>query len=207
MNNAIITQEVEKINTLTILNEERKSQLIEATPYTTIPYMPMTTEFIERHVLNDTEYPLVESKLSQAAIELKARMNRLVDAQFNINKCNLEIEEYKLDIEDIKSNDALSEARKNVQIAKKELDIQQKKWTIIGHTNESETNYQEFTQWKETIEDCIAAIQKNDPSIKDIKDIRYDQIRCGEIAIKIERWKALQAAGEKLTPSQQALIS
>lgn len=206
MNKLIIAQEIEKINTLTILDEDKRKQLLAATPYTSIPYMPMNVEFIEKHVLNNNEYPLVESKLSQAAIELKARINRLVDAQFNINKCTLEIAEYNLDIEDIKSDTKLSEARQKIQIAKKELDIQQKKWMIIGHTNESDINYQEFTQWKQTVEDCIATIQKNDPSIKDFTQIRYDQIRCSEIIIKIERWKAMQASGEALTPSQQALV-
>jgi hypothetical protein len=206
MNSVIISQEIEKINTLTLLSEDKRIQLMQAAPYTAIPYMPVTVDFIEKHILNDTEYPLMESKLSQAAIEMKSRINRLVDAQFNINKSKLEIEELLLDIEDIKNNGTLSEPRQRVQIAKKELDIQQKKWMIIGYTNESDTNYQEFTHWKQTIEDCIEAIRKNDPSITDFTQIRYDQIRMGEIEIKIERWKAMKKAGIELTPSQQALV-
>jgi hypothetical protein len=206
MNTLITTQEIEKINTLTLLSEEKRQQLIEAAPFTAIPYMPVTVDFIEQHILNNTEYPLVESKLSQAAIELKARINRLVDAQFNINKLTLEIEELQLDIEDIKNDGKLSEARQKLQIAKKELDIRQKKWIIISHNNESDTNYQEFTQWKQTIEDCIATIRKNDPTITDFTKIRYDQIRMGEIEIKIQRWKAMKAAGIELTPSQQVLV-
>jgi hypothetical protein len=206
MNTIITAQEIDKINTLTVVDEEKRQQLIQAAPYTAIPYMPMNVEFIEKHVLNNNEYPLIESKLSQAAIELKARINRLVDAQFNINKLTLEIKELELDIEDIKNNGDIAEARQAVQVSKKQLEVQQKKWMIIGHTNECNTNYQEFTQWKQTVEDCVAAIQKNDPSITDFTQIKYDQIRNAEILIKIDRWKAQQAAGAELTPSQKALI-
>lgn len=206
MNTLIVAQEIEKINTLTLLDQEKRQQLIDAAPFTTIPYMPITVDFIEQHILNNTEYPLMESKLSQAAIELKARINRLVDAQFNINKLNLEIEELQLDIEDIKNDTKMSEPRQKIQVAKKELEIKQKKWLIISHTNESDTNYQEFTQWKKTIEDSIAFIQKNDPSIVDFTKIRYDQIRMAEMDIKIQRWKTQRASGVELTPSQQVLV-
>lgn len=206
MNTLITSQEIEKINTLTLLSHEKRQELIDAAPLTTIPYMPITAEFIEQHILNNTEYPLVESKLSQAAIELKARINRLVDAQFNINKITLEIEELQLDIEDLKNDPKLPEARQRVKVAIKELEIKQKKWMIISHTNESDTNYQEFTQWKKAIDDCLEVIQRNDPSITDFTQIRYDRIRMEEIEIKIRQWKAMKAAGAELTPSQQMLI-
>jgi hypothetical protein len=202
MNNDIIAQEVEKISTLTLLDEEKRKLLIEAAPYTAIPYMPITIAFIEKHILNDVEYPLVESKLSQAAIEMKARINRLVDAQFNINKLDLEIKELQLDIGELETNATVTPQRRVLQVQKKELEIRQKKWQIIGHTNESATNFQEFTQWKTTIEDCLEAIKKNAPEITNFTEVRYDMIRCAEMEIKVARWKAMQAAGKELTPSQ-----
>ena len=208
LNNAvIISQEMEKISSLSIIPDDKKQLLISAAKYTTIPYMPMNVEFIEKYVLNNAEYPLVESKLSQAAIELKARINRLVDAQFNVNKLELEIAELALDIEDIKNDAKLSIERIKVQVAKKELEIKQKRWMINTYKNDCQTNFEEFTQWNQTIEDCIDAIKKNDPSITDFSQIQYSQIRNAEIQVKIKQWKQLEAAGQDLTPSQKALVS
>jgi hypothetical protein len=205
MNELIVAQEVDKINTLTLLPAEKRAALAEAAKYTAIPYMPITGEFIWKHILNENEYPLVESKLSQAAIEMKARINRLVDAQFSINKLTLEIEELNLDIEDAR-NGALTPPRQALVVAKKQLEIKQKTWQVLGHTNESETNYQEFTQWKEIIENCLALIQKNCPDIKDFRDVRYDRIRVEEMKIKVARWEAMRNAGAELTPSQQTQL-
>lgn len=206
VNAEIIAQEESKINTLSLLSEEKRQLLLSGAPYVAIPYMPITTEFIETTILNNNEYPLMESKLSQAAIEMKARINRLVDAQFNINKLTLEITELELDIEDIDTSSIIDSRRKEIQKAKKALEIQQKKWQIIGHTNESDTNFQEFTQWKKAIEDIIEGIQKNDPSITDFSMIRYDKIRCAEINIKKKMWKAQRDAGKEITPSQAVLL-
>lgn len=201
----IVTQELEKISSLTILNEEKRQELISAAPYTAIPYMPINFDFIKNYILNDTEYPLYESKLSQSAIELKARINRIVDAQFNIDKLQLEIKELEMDIEDIE-REIVSDERKQLKKAKKSLEIKQKKWMITGYLNESETNFRELTQWKKSVEDCVEEIRKVDPSIQSYKDINYEAIRSAEMKVKIEIWKAQQAKGAQLTPSQLTLI-
>jgi hypothetical protein len=206
MNTSLITnQEIEKINTITILDESKKQELMNAAPFASIPYMPMTYDFIEKYVLNDTEYPLLESKVSQAAIELKSRINRIVDAQFNIDKALLDIKELELDIEDIK-NSQLSMERIEIQVSKKELEIRQKKWLINNYKNDSETNFNELTQWKKTIDDCLQAINENDPTITDFTKIPYEKIRMAEMQLKIHMWKQQQKSGKELTPSQKALV-
>lgn len=202
----IIQKEIEKISSLSIFDDKKRQELINAAPYITIPYMPVKVDFIEKYILNDNEFPLVESKLSQAAIELKSRVNRLVDAQFNIDKLVLEIKELEIDIEDIRKSPTLTQ-KEDIQIKKKELEIKQKKWLIHGYMTESETNYQEFVEWKKTIEDCLNIIKRNDPTIDDISKIPYGRIRSAEMEIKVMRWKQMQKNGVELTPSQKALLT
>lgn len=204
-NNSVIVSEIDKIASLTSISEEQRKELSAAVQYTTIPYMPITTPFIEKYILNNEEYPIMESKLSQAAIEMKSRINRLVDDQFNIHKIDLDIEEIRLDIEDVKNDKMMPENRQRVQIAKKELDIKQKTWQKAGYITNCELNYTEFSHWKTAIEDCISEIQKGDPSIKSLADIDFDQVRMREMFIKVEKWKAKQAMGQELTPSQRVL--
>jgi hypothetical protein len=204
-NNQVIKMEEDKISSLTIINDEKRREIMAAAPYTTIPYMPIKVDFIENYILNDNEYPLVESKLSQSAVEMKARINRLVDAQFNVDKLKLEIRELELDIEDIETSN-ISEERKEVQINKKNLEIRQKKWLMGNHINDCETNYSEFIEWKTVIEDCIHTIQKHDPTITDFTKIPYEKIRMAEMEIKIRKWKEMEKRGVELTQSQRSLI-
>ncbi len=201
----VIAFEQSKINALSIISDEQRQILCQSAKFTAIPYMPISKPFIQNYILNNVEYPLLESKLSQSATEMKSRFNRIIESNFQFEKESLELQELELDLEDLKNQQVLpkGEKRLQIQISKKQLDIQNKKWRIISIKHDLDSTFKEFNNWYETINELIDGIKSQDPSIESFKDINYDAIRMVEMAIKVKRWEILEKAGQELTPSQK----
>jgi hypothetical protein len=204
--NAIIVNESEKIQSLTVLDENAKQIVISSLKYMAIPYMPITQEFIGKTILNDVEYPLLESKMSQAAIEMKSRFNRLIDSQYDLEKTQLEIQELDLDIEDITKDQTKSEARKSLETKKKELDRKIKNYRLTSIKQSMIDSFKEFSNWKNSLDTLLEDMKQADPEINSINDIDFDSIRVEEMKIKTKRWLELYQRGEELTQSQKIFV-
>lgn len=204
--NAIIVNESEKIQSLTVLDENAKQIVISSLKYMAIPYMPITQEFIGKTILNDVEYPLLESKMSQAAIEMKSRFNRLIDSQYDLEKTQLEIQELDLDIEDIAKDQTKSEARKSLETKKKELDRKIKNYRLTSIKQSMIDSFKEFSNWKNSLDTLLEDMKQADPEINSINDIDFDSIRVEEMKIKTKRWLELYQRGEELTQSQKIFV-
>jgi hypothetical protein len=205
MDNDIIKIETQKATSLTLLNDDQKSIISQAIKYNTMPYMPITQGFIRQIILNDGEYPLLESKISQAATEMKSRFNQLVDAQYNYNKELLEIEELELDIIDIKNSDK-SEERKNLQLKKKQLELQMKHFRKESIKTSVISLFDEFKNWKETIDNFVNLLSQKDPTVKSYKDVNFNSIREKEIMIKHQRLLQMAQQGAQLSKSEEGFI-
>lgn len=205
MDNDIIKIETEKASSLTLLNDDQKSLISSAIKYNTMPYMPITQGFIRQIILNDGEFPLLESKISQAATEMKSRFNQLVDAQYNYNKELLDIEELELDIIDIK-NSNISEDRKNLQLKKKQLELQIKHFKKESIRTSVISLFDEFKNWKETIDNFINVLSQKDPKVQSYKDINFNSIREKEIVIKHQRLLHMAQQGAELSKSEEKFV-
>jgi hypothetical protein len=211
--NELINVESEKINQISLIAEENKAIIKDSLKYTVIPYMPISKQFINKYILNNIEYPLLESKLSQSAIEMKSRLNNLVDTEYQFQKTGIEIQTLEVEKEEIAMNTALSEKRKKVEIAEKDLEIKIRKYRLTSYKSSMDSCFAEFKNWSETVKGCIEAIKeasveanRKDPSvpiITEFTDINFDMIRTAEMAIKVQRWQALEQMGAELTPSQK----
>lgn len=202
MDTDIISIESEKASSLTLLNEDQKNVIISAVKYNSIPYMPITAKFMRQIILNNGEYPLIESKISQAATEMRSRFNQLVDAQYNYNKELLEIEELELDIKDIELSD-ISGERKSIAVRKKKLELQMKHFRKESVKVTVSSLYDEFKNWKDTVEFFIEEVKKQDPSVTSYEDVRYNEIREKEILIKTHRLAQAANQGAQLSQSEE----
>lgn len=206
MSNEITTIEIEKASSLTLLNQEQKDLIASAIKYNAIPYMPITGGFMRNIILNNGEYPMLESKISQAAIEMRSRFNQLVDAQYNYNKELLEIEEIELDIAEIKKTDKLEE-RKDLEIRKKKLELQIKHFKKESIKSSIISTFEELKNWKETIEFFVNEITKLDPKIKSYEDVNFNSIREKEIVIKHQRLLQAAQEGAQMSKSEEQFIA
>jgi len=204
--NAVIVMESAKIDSLITLDHKDKQVIMSSIKYMAIPYMPITKEFIDKTILNEVEYPLVESKMSQAAIEMKSRFSRLVDSQYDLEKTSLEIDELNLEIDEITNDKSKSTARKEIEIKKKELEKKIKGYRYNSIKQSMIETFKEFTNWKETLDGLLEVMKKDDPSIQSVNDINFDKIRVEEMKIKIRRWTEMHQRGEELTASQKIFV-
>ena len=195
-----------KIDSLITLDHKDKQVIMSSIKYMAIPYMPITKEFIDKTILNEVEYPLVESKMSQAAIEMKSRFSRLVDSQYDLEKTSLEIDELNLEIDEITNDKSKSTARKEIEIKKKELEKKIKGYRYNSIKQSMIETFKEFTNWKETLDGLLEVMKKDDPSIQSVNDINFDKIRVEEMKIKIRRWTEMHQRGEELTASQKIFV-
>lgn len=211
--NQLINVEVEKVNQISLLDSSQRSVINDAVKYTVIPYMPISKPFIQKYVLNNTEYPLLEGKLSQAAIEMRSKLNCLVDTQYQYQKTQIEIARLEVEKEEIMSNSVFTEKRKTVELADKDLEIKIRNFRLASFKSSMDSVYSEFKNWAETVKECIEAIKiesalahEKDPSIpviNDFTDIDFDKVRTAEMKIKVERWLMQEANGMELTNSQR----
>ena len=198
--------EERKIDSLTLIDDKRKELIKACAPMFVIPYMPITQQFIQEIILNDTEYPLLESKLSQAATEMKTRFNSIVDAEYNYQKNMIEIEKLQLDIEEISENKEYSEKRKEVLIREKNLEISMKSYQAASIKANTDYTYNEFAHWCRTTQDYVEILKQVDPNVKSFEDVNFDAIRITEISVKIQRWAEMEKNGVELNPSQKNLV-
>ncbi len=204
--NAVIVMESAKIDSLITLDHKDKQVIMSSIKYMAIPYMPITKEFIDKTILNEVEYPLIESKMSQAAIEMKSRFSRLVDSQYDLEKTSLEIDELNLEIDEITNDKSKSAARKDIEIKKKELEKKIKGYRYNSIKQSMIETFKEFTNWKETLDGLLEVMKKDDSSIQSVNDINFDKIRVEEMKIKIRRWTEMHQRGEELTASQKIFV-
>jgi hypothetical protein len=197
--------EHDKISKISLLSEDQKSELMAGVKYHPIPYMPISKDFVQKYILNNVEYPVLEGKLSQAAIEMRSRFNNLVDSNFECERIKLEIQSLELDIEDIQASDK-SENRKALELRAKELDKQIKMYRLVSVKQGVDGQFKEYMTWKKTVEDCLDIIQQQNPRIHGIEDIPFDLIRMAEMEVKVNRWRQLAEVGEELTPSQKVFV-
>ena len=207
MDNDIIQIETEKASSLTLLNTDQKQLISAAIKYNTIPYMPITQGFMRQIILNDGEYPLLESKISQAAIEMKSRFNQLVDAQYNYNKELLDIEELELDLVDIDLDTTKSEERKDLAKKKKQLELQMKHFKKESIRTSVISLFEEFKNWKETVDNFINELKAADPTVESYKDVNFNSIREREIKIKHQRLIEAARQGAQLSKSEEKFIT
>ena len=198
--------EYDKISKITLLSDEQKTELMAGVKYHPIPYMPISKDFVQRYILNNVEYPVLEGKLSQAAIEMRTRFNNLVESNFECERTKLDLQEIELEIADIQDDPNTSDARKEIALRRKELDKQMKMYRLVSVKQSVESGYKEYLTWKRTVEDCLDVIKEQNPRIKDIDDIPFDRIRMVEMMVKVDRWKQLAEMGEELTPSQKVFV-
>lgn len=203
--NAISVIETEKVGSLSELNEDQKQAIVSSVKYMAIPYMPITKEFIGNTILNEIEYPLLESKMSQAAIEMKSRFNRLIDGQYDLEKTKLEIDELDLEINEIRESDK-SNARKEIEIKKKELEKKIKGYRYNSLKQSMVDSFKEFVNWKETLDNLLEEMRKEDPEIQSVNDVNFDKIRVEEMKIKTQRWMEMHQRGDELTASQKIFV-
>lgn len=209
----LIKIESDKINQISLIGEEQRSIIKESLQYTVIPYMPISKPFIQRYILNNMEYPLIESKLSQAAIEMRSKLNCLVDTQYQFQKCGIEIERLEVEKEEILNDHKMSEKKQRVEVADKDLEIKIRKFRLQSYKSGMDTCFNEFKNWSETVKDCVDAIKTasieanrkdpNVPIINDFTEVNFDLIRTEEMKIKTRRWIAMENNGNELTPSQK----
>jgi hypothetical protein len=204
--NAISVIETEKVSSLMLLNEDQKQAVISSIKYMAIPYMPITKEFIGNTILNEVEYPLLESKMSQAAIEMKSRFNRLIDGQYDLEKTELEIQELDIEIDEIRSDDSKSPARRDVEVKKKELEKKIKGYRYNSLKQSMVDSFKEFVNWKETLDTLLDEMRKVDPEIKTVNDVDFNKIRVEEMKIKVQRWMEMHQKGDELTASQKIFV-
>lgn len=211
--NEVISVEAEKVNQISLLADEQRAIINESLKWTVIPYMPISKPFIQTYILNNMEYPLLESKLSQAAIEMRSKLGSLVDTQYQFQKTSIEIERLEIEKEEIQKQDDISERRKSVEVADKDLEIKIRRFRLSGYKSSMDSTFNEFKNWAETVKECIDVIKsdsieanKKDPSvpvISEFTDINFDLIRTVEMKIKTQRWLAMEEAGHELTNSQK----
>lgn len=211
--NQLISIESEKVNQISLLGDEQRALINDAVKYTVIPYMPISKPFIQKYILNNMEYPLVESKLSQAAIEMRSKLNSLVDTQYQFQKTSIEIERLEVEKEEILENRSMSERKQKVEVADKDLEIKIRKFRLSGYQSSMDTTFNEFKNWAETVKECVEVIKvlsveanAKDPSVpvvKEFTDINFDLIRTEEMKIKTQRWLAMEEQGRELTNSQR----
>lgn len=196
--------EKQKIDSVSIISEQQRKELIDGTKYHTIPYMPITKGFVQRYILNDTEYPTIESKLSQAGTEMKSRFNNIIDTSYEYEKIKVDLEEIDLDIEDIKNSDKPL-SRKAIEIRRKDLEKQMKLYRMKSLEIGINDTFKEYKSWKDTVEDCLAILKENE-NVNGVEEVRFDLIREVEMEVKINRWKKMMLLGKELTPSQTTFI-
>ncbi|CAK0743016.1 hypothetical protein CCP1ISM_160006 [Azospirillaceae bacterium] len=204
--NAISVIETEKVSSLMLLNEDQKQAVISSIKYMAIPYMPITKEFIGNTILNEVEYPLLESKMSQAAIEMKSRFNRLIDGQYDLEKTELELQELDIEIDEIRSDDSKSPARRDIEVKKKELEKKIKGYRYNSLKQSMVDSFKEFVNWKETLDTLLDEMRKTDPEIKTVNDVDFNKIRVEEMKIKVQRWMEMHQKGDELTASQKIFV-
>ena len=195
----------EKISELSIISNDDREVMLAAVPYMKIPYFPISKDFIQGTILNDIEYPSIEGKLSQAATEMKSRINRLVQMNYDFQTLVLEVEELEVQIEEIEESEK-SCRRKDVEKRKALLEMRMKQYTMNSLQIEVDSVFKEFQNWKQTVEDCVEILRKRDPNIESFEDVNFDAVRVYEMMIKTQRWRALEQAGEELTPSQKVFV-
>ncbi len=195
-----------KINEILVFNETQKQELISGLNYLPIPYMPITEEFAAKYILNDVEYPVIEGKLSQAAIEMRSRFNNLIDSNYEYQRTQLEIEEIELEIEEIQKSDYPSETRRSLDIRKIDFDLQIKVYRLFSIKQSLDSTYKDFMCWKNIVEGCIETLKEKDPNIQSINDIQFDKIRIAEMSVKVKRWLDMAEHGEDLTQPQKVLV-
>lgn len=203
----IVKLDEEKVNGISLLSNEQKNNVMNALPFTSIPYFPISKDFIQTYILNDNEYPSIEGKLSQAATEMKGRFNRLIDANFDYEQKKIELEEIELDIKEIEENREISEKRKELSLRKKDLELKLKQYQIASLKASVEDTYREFMNWSNTVQEYFNVIKNEHPELNNHNDIPYEKIRDLEMKVKINRWKQLALMGQELTPSQKVLFS
>lgn len=199
--------EIDKVRGITLIGAEQKELVLKSVPLLAIPYMPITKDFIQDYILNDVEYPTMEGKISQAATEMRVRLNALVDHNYQFQMCELEKQELELDIEEIKKNKKLSKPRRAIQVSKKQLELQMKAYRAHSIRQTAESTFTEFVHWMNTVEDGVAYMMKNHPEIKSFSDIDFNKVRCLEMEMKITQWEQAATSGKQLTTPQQVFVA
>ena len=217
----VTTQETKRFDALISLREEVRSKLKQAAPLMAVQYFPQTSEFMRGTILNNTEYPSLESKLNQSIIEMQVRVNRLADYHYQHETFLIEIEEIENKIEEYtaKTYDSsedkfgiveltpLEKKKLTLRIKKQEIKLAQKKYQFHTHQISIEHSYKEYKHWLATVEGIFGELQAEKPEIKDINDVDFDGIRVNDMKKKIERWKLHQLIGWDLTPSQAIFVN
>ncbi len=224
--------EQRKIEELQIITEDQKAVMLQALEYRGVPYFPITEDFITTYILNDTEYPTLEGKISQAVTEMKGRLGNLINMNYEYLKALMDYEELCIELEGLEEerddiqvdmNNLLSDLRVqvkeyelktpertlkkvNIKIARKQLELQMLKHRLNGMHSGVANMYNEFTNWKTTVDKYIATLKEQVPEVEGLEDIRFDLVRVQEMQIKINRWKKKHMQGGELTPSQQVFV-
>lgn len=193
-----------KIQNASNITEADKQTLAAGLEYHKIPYFPISKEFLTTYVLNNVEYPVLEGKISQAATELKCRFNNIIDNNHECEKLKLDIEELEIEINELINGSQI--ATTHVQIKRKQLELQMKRYRLCSSEQSLKDMFREYNAWKTVLDECMMVLKANDPNVKTIDDIKFENVRLADMAVKTNRWIEMANNGEELTTPQKTLV-
>lgn len=204
------SQNKSRAQSLAILPEEAKKNIVAATKYSSFYPNPITDEFMEKYILAPIEFPTVGSGLAQSLTELNVRIDNLFNDAYMFEKAKLESEELELNNEELEEKLAKEEpgsvASRKLQnlIKRNKLEQVNKNHSLKKIELAAMARYNEAMGWKKVVEKKMVEM-----GVKDISEVDFNRIRMDEMHAKIKKWGELHAKGAlELTPSKfQAIDS
>lgn len=200
-------QNRERATNLPILNQEAKTNIVEASKYLGYFSNPITAPFMKKYILSPIEFPTTLAKLAQSITELNVRVENLHSDAYMYKKAQLEAEEFE--IKALEAEAALSaasgelEKRKAcVELKKAQLEASNKKVSLNKIELQAMNRYKEAMGWKQCVEDFL-----KEGGYKSLDDVPWDEIRMEEMAAKTRKWGELAARNQlEMTPSKFNVI-
>jgi len=194
---------------LAILPEAAKTQIVEASQYSSYFPNPITKPFQRKYILAKLEFPTKGSQLAQSMTELNVRIDNLFTDAYTFRKTELEAEMLAVEMEektqqlDEKHTD-LQHKKLQIEIEKLRLEQQNKIYSLNKVKLAAMARYNEAMGWKACVEEIMGEM-----GVKSLEEVDFNQVRLDEMDAKIRKWGELHAQGAlELTPSKfQAIDS
>jgi hypothetical protein len=198
-------QNKERANqSLTILPDEAKQNVMESCKYSSYFPNPITKPFMRKYILAKIEFPTKGSELAQSLTELNVRIDNLFGDAYTFEKTKLEVEGLDIEIEELEAyTDTGIEGRKiQNKIALKQLELANKKYSLNKTKLAALSRYNEAMGWKGCVEDIMGEI-----GLTSLDQFDFNQVRMDEMSAKVKKWGELQANEMlEMTPSKLNVI-
>lgn len=210
----IITQDQEqtknRAQSLAILPEAAKQQIVDASKYSSYFPNPITKPFMRKYILAKLEYPTKGSELAQSMTELNVRIDNLFNDAYMFEKAKLEAESLQLEMEEIQEEltkvpeDSIDGRKLKNKLKLKNLEVVNKNHSLKKIELTAMARYNEAMGWKGCVEDILKEMGKTS-----VDEVDFNTIRMDEMAAKIKKWGELHVQGAlEMTPSKfQAIDS